>query len=99
MVNSNNVAPSVYDTAFKAANMNTLAFAPSSASLTLSQWPTMGSLIDAGNRLVVFMDANADFTSVPYIIDGTRVSSRLNARLKNNVLGLNRIFERMGNCV
>ena len=36
-----------------------------------SQWPTLGTLIDSGKRLVTFMDANADFTAVPYIIDGT----------------------------
>ena len=70
IVNSDNVAPSEYDTVFKAAGLDTLAYAPESASLPASGWPTLGSLIDSGKRLVVFLDAEADFTSVPYLIDG-----------------------------
>lgn len=30
----------------------------------------LGSLIDSGKRLVVFLSTKADFTSVPYLIDG-----------------------------
>ncbi|KAI0651982.1 PLC-like phosphodiesterase [Trametes meyenii] len=69
IVNSDNLAPSEYDTVFKAAGLDTLAYAPSSASLTASSWPTLGSLIDSGKRLVAFLSTKADFTSVPYLID------------------------------
>ncbi|KAI0756866.1 PLC-like phosphodiesterase [Daedaleopsis nitida] len=69
IVNSDNVAPSDYDTVFKAAGVDTLAYAPDSASLPASGWPTLGSLIDSGKRLVVFLSTKADFTSVPYLID------------------------------
>ncbi|KAJ8495637.1 hypothetical protein ONZ51_g1567 [Trametes cubensis] len=69
IVNSDNLPPSQYDTVFKAAGLDALAYAPDSASLPASGWPTLGSLIDSGKRLVVFLDANADFSSVPYIID------------------------------
>lgn len=49
--------------------MDKLSYSPSAASLTVTEWPTLGSLIDAGTRLVTFMAGNADFTAVPYIID------------------------------
>lgn len=69
IVNSDNVAPSEYDTVFKAAGLDTLAYAPTSASLAASGWPTLGSLIDSGKRLVVFLSTTADFNAVPYLID------------------------------
>ncbi|KAH9858064.1 PLC-like phosphodiesterase [Lenzites betulinus] len=69
IVNSDDFAPSEYDTVFKAAGVDTLSYAPDSANLTASSWPTLGSLIDSGKRLITFMDAEADFTAVPYIID------------------------------
>ncbi|KAI0735039.1 PLC-like phosphodiesterase [Earliella scabrosa] len=69
IVNSDNVAPSEYDTVFKAAGLDTLAYAPESASLPASGWPTLGSLIDSGKRLVVFLSTTADYNAVPYIID------------------------------
>jgi hypothetical protein len=46
-----------------------MAYTPPSASLQFTAWPTLGTLIGNNQRLVVFMDAEADFTSVPYIID------------------------------
>ncbi|KAI0639539.1 PLC-like phosphodiesterase [Trametes polyzona] len=69
IVNSDNVAPSEYATAFKAAGLDTLAYAPESASLPASGWPSLGSLIDSGKRLVAFLSTKADFNSVPYLID------------------------------
>lgn len=54
-----------------------MSYSPPSSSLLESGWPTLGSLIDSGTRLITFMDSNADFTSVPYIIDGVlQLSSR-----------------------
>lgn len=69
IVNNDNFLPPAYDSVFKAAGIDTMAYAPSSASLTTDKWPTLSSLIDSGKRLLTFMDYNADFTSVPYIID------------------------------
>ncbi|KAG9314181.1 PLC-like phosphodiesterase [Chiua virens] len=68
IVNSDDFPPTAYDSVFKGAGLDTMSYAPSSASLTASQWPTLGSLIDSGKRLITFMDASADFNSVPYII-------------------------------
>ncbi|KAI0275056.1 PLC-like phosphodiesterase [Gloeopeniophorella convolvens] len=69
IVNSDGFKPTDYDTVFKAAGLDSLSYAPPSASVPVGSWPSLGSLIDSGKRLVTFMDAGADFTSVPYIID------------------------------
>ena len=70
IVNNDDLPASQFGTVFTAAGIDTLSYSPASASLTASEWPTLGSLIDNGTRLLTFMDFKADFTSVPYIIDG-----------------------------
>lgn len=70
IVNSDDFPPTAFDTVFKAAGLDTLSYAPPSASIPASQWPTLGSMISSGKRLVTFLDASADFTSVNYLIDG-----------------------------
>jgi hypothetical protein len=40
-------------------------------------------MIDSGKRLVTFMDAGADFTAVPYIIDEFTASGRVGEQLYN----------------
>ncbi|KEY68504.1 hypothetical protein S7711_08357 [Stachybotrys chartarum IBT 7711] len=52
---------------FEAAGAADMAFIPN-GPLSLDSWPTLGELIDAGKRLVVFMDYNADTNIVPYIL-------------------------------
>jgi hypothetical protein len=69
-VNSDGLTPSQFDTVFKAVGLDALSYSPPSAITTVSSWPTLGSMIDSNKRLVTFMDAGADFNSVPYIIDG-----------------------------
>jgi len=68
IVNSDGFAPSAYDSVFQSVGLASLSYTPPAASVQFSDWPTLGSMIDAGTRLVTFMDAGADFTSVPYII-------------------------------
>ncbi|KAF9229054.1 PLC-like phosphodiesterase [Gyrodon lividus] len=69
IVNSDGFPPTTYDSVFKGAGLDTMSYAPPSASIPATQWPTLGSLIDSGKRLITFMDASADFNAVPYIID------------------------------
>jgi len=69
IVNSNDFPPAQFASAFQAAGLDTLSFAPPSASIPATQWPTLGSMISSGKRLVTFLDASADFTSVNYLID------------------------------
>lgn len=70
IVNSDGFAPSQYDTVFKAVGLDTLSYSPPSATTINTAWPSLGSMIDSGKRLVTFMDTGANFNSVPYIIDG-----------------------------
>ncbi|EPQ60366.1 PLC-like phosphodiesterase [Gloeophyllum trabeum ATCC 11539] len=69
IVNSDDLPPSQYDAVFKTVGLDTMSYTPASSPITQSSWPTLGSMIDSGKRLVTFMDASADFTAVPYIID------------------------------
>jgi len=69
IVNSDGFAPSAYDSVFKAVGLDTLSYTPTSAVTTNTAWPSLGSMIDSGKRLVTFMDTKANFNSVPYIID------------------------------
>jgi hypothetical protein len=76
IVNINNFASTAFDAVFRAVGLDTVSFRPSAAATTIFDWPTLGSMIDSGQRLVTFLDNGADFTSVPYIIDGTHFSPR-----------------------
>ena len=69
IVNIDNLPASSYDTIYKSAGVDTVSFAPASSNLTASAWPTLGSMIDSGKRLLTFMDNGADPT-IPYLIDG-----------------------------
>ena len=70
IVNSDNLAATQFASVFVAAGVNTLSYSPQSASLPASGWPTLGSLIDAGTRLVTFLSTTANFDTAPYLIDG-----------------------------
>ncbi|KAJ8702320.1 hypothetical protein PTI98_001046 [Pleurotus ostreatus] len=63
----NSPAPS-FDLAYKAADLDGISFAPETPTLPASGWPTLGSMIDSGKRLVSFLDNGAD-PSIPYLID------------------------------
>jgi len=69
MVNIDDLPPTAFTSAFTASNLSNHTYSPPSATVSLFSWPTMGTLVDAGTTLVVFMDQEADFSSVPYIID------------------------------
>lgn len=69
IVNSDGLKPTQFDTVFKAVGLDALSYSPSAAVTAQGSWPSLGSMLDSGKRLVTFMDTGADFTSVPYIID------------------------------
>lgn len=71
IVNSDDLSPTLFDEAFKTAGVDTISYAPLSASLPESGWPTLGDILDAGKPLISFLTTTADFTTVPYLIDGT----------------------------
>ncbi|KAL8707940.1 MAG: hypothetical protein Q9220_007083 [cf. Caloplaca sp. 1 TL-2023] len=69
LTNGDRTDISAFDAAFKAAQLDTSAYIPPQTPLPIASWPTLGDLIDAGTRLIVFLDYNADPTRVPYILD------------------------------
>ncbi|KAJ6504392.1 PLC-like phosphodiesterase [Mycena vulgaris] len=69
IVNIDNLVAAKFGTVFASVGLDKLSYAPTSSPLTVSAWPTLGSMIDAGTRLVTFLDNAADLTSVPYLID------------------------------
>ena len=69
MVNIDDLPPTSFTSAFTSAGLNNHTYSPPSGAIPLTSWPTLGTLIDAGTTLVVFMDEEADFSSVPFIID------------------------------
>lgn len=66
ITNGDGIAGADFAAVFEAAGADAYAYSPGS-TLTLAEWPTLGDLIDAGSRLVVFMDYPAD-DSVSYIL-------------------------------
>lgn len=58
LTNQDGMPGAAFDAVFSAAGIQGYAFAPG-RNLTLDQWPTLGQMIDSGQRLVVFMGASA----------------------------------------
>jgi hypothetical protein len=77
IVNVDNFVTTAFDSVFRAVGLDTISYKPTAAVTTIFDWPTLGSMIDSGQRLVTFLDNGADFTSIPYIIDGTHISPEL----------------------
>ncbi|KAL5519266.1 hypothetical protein ACEPAH_949 [Sanghuangporus vaninii] len=69
IVNSDGATPSQFDSVFQSVGLTDLSYTPTSSPMVYTDWPTLGSMIDSGKRLVTFMDADADSTQVSYIID------------------------------
>ncbi|KAF9460129.1 PLC-like phosphodiesterase [Collybia nuda] len=69
IVNIDNVAVAQYDSIFKAASLDTISFVPEVSPVPASGWPTLGSMIDSGKRLVTFLDNGAESGSVPYLLN------------------------------
>lgn len=74
IVNIDNIPATSYATVFKSVGLDTMSYAPSTLPLPASDWPTLGSLIDSGKRLITFLDNTANPDTVPYLIDGERIT-------------------------
>lgn len=75
LTNPDSISPSTFAQDFEGAGLTSLAYVPSQSTTARTEWPTLGEMVDSGKRLVVFMDYDADFSSVPYIIDGASLRS------------------------
>jgi len=69
IVNIDNQPASSFAAAYQTASLVDLSYAPETLAVAADQWPTLGTLIDTGKRVLTFMDNSADATAAPYIID------------------------------
>jgi hypothetical protein len=69
IVNIDDLLPTAYDPVFKAVGLDTVSYAPPTSIMPITTWPTLGTLIDSGKRLLTFLDNAADISSVPYLLD------------------------------
>ncbi|KAF8151373.1 PLC-like phosphodiesterase [Crassisporium funariophilum] len=58
----------VWKPASDGAGITPMAYVPPTVPVKQSDWPTLGELIDSGKRVVVFLDAGADPSSVDFIL-------------------------------
>ncbi len=68
LVNGDNVPVSMFDDAYTSSGLKSYAYTPPTSPVGIDAWPTLQDLINAGTRLVAFLDAGAN-ASVPYILD------------------------------
>lgn len=80
ITNQDGLPGTAFDAVFRAAGIQGYAFAPGT-NLTLDQWPTLGQMIDGGQRLVVFMGA------WPFLKRGTVQVAWANLMLQTSRLG------------
>ena len=64
--------PNVWAPLFERTGIASMAFVPPQPVMTREDWPTLGSMINSGKRVVVFLDRGATEkgkgTVVPYIL-------------------------------
>lgn len=69
VVNINNLPATSFAEVYSAAGLESISYAPEAAVIPASGWPTLGSMIDSGKRLVTFLDNAASFEAVPWLLD------------------------------
>lgn len=69
IVNSDYVNVEKYTSAFEDSGMLDYVYYPPQIPMALNDWPTLSELILTNKRAIVFMDYQANQTSVPYILD------------------------------
>ncbi|KAG8745491.1 hypothetical protein FRC10_007838 [Ceratobasidium sp. 414] len=69
IVNIDNQPAATFAAAYQTASLVDLSYTPDTAVVQADKWPTLGTLIDTGKRVITFMDNGADASAAPYIID------------------------------
>lgn len=69
IVNSDYRNVTDYAPDFEASGILDYIYLPPKRPMRLGDWPTLGEMILANTRVVVFMDYMADYQQVPYILD------------------------------
>ncbi|KAK9897191.1 PLC-like phosphodiesterase [Cystobasidium minutum MCA 4210] len=68
-INSDSIPVASFGAAYQAVGLDQMAYVPTSTPVAYNAWPTLQELISSGKRVVSFMDYNADYSSVNYILD------------------------------
>jgi hypothetical protein len=58
-----------YVPAIENSGLKRYAYIPPQIPMTVDAWPTLGEMILRQQRVVIFMDYNANQTAVPYVLD------------------------------
>lgn len=69
MGNSDFIGPGNYTAPIVNSGLVDFVYTPHKIPMGLHDWPTLGSMILTGKRVVVFLDYQANQTEVPYILD------------------------------
>ncbi|WVR08152.1 hypothetical protein IAU60_005198 [Kwoniella sp. DSM 27419] len=69
LTNPENLAVSTFSPILSSSGIADYMYQPSASALSVSEWPTLGELIDSKKTVVGFLDYQADFTSEPRLID------------------------------
>ncbi|KAK9372295.1 PLC-like phosphodiesterase [Lipomyces chichibuensis] len=69
ITNGDSVPIAEFDSAFNSSGIRDYAYIPPVSPLAMNDWPTLQDLINAGTRLIVFLDYGANVTEVPYILE------------------------------
>ena len=77
LTNGDNVDISEFDEVFRESGMEEMVFVPGTSPkmLGIGDWPTYREIIEAGKRVVVFLDYGADESRVPYILGASCIAS------------------------
>ena len=69
LVNSDFIAVENYTAPIENSGLIRYAYRPSQIPMTVDSWPTLSEMILSEQRVVIFMDYQANQTAVPYILD------------------------------
>jgi len=58
-----------YVAPIQASGISQFVYTPTKIPMALEDWPTLGSMILSGQRVVIFMDYDASQTTIPWILD------------------------------
>jgi hypothetical protein len=68
LVNAADAEASDFAAAWESSGLAAHGYAPSSTEAPLSEWPTLGSMIDSGTRLVSFITSITASPAAPYLL-------------------------------
>ena len=69
IANGDYVSVANFTPAIESSGLSSYAYQPPAHPMHLQEWPTLGDLITQNKRAIIFMDYNANQSTIPYILD------------------------------